>query len=181
MRRFAEDMRRYGVLVMPDQITASAGCQERTICGHIPDTATIVAFFNGLWLEKFAFIEAKRAAEEAAEKLGTDCEVLANVMIEEESTGRKNELDVVIRVGKSFFWVECKCGTLHESVYRKYYELGRRISVIPDHMIFLAAELEDTERAEIISYFYQYPVCGLKDYRQSLREMLKRAENGGKK
>ena len=166
---------------MPDQITASAGCQERTICGHIPDTATIVAFFNGLWLEKFAFIEAKRAAEEAAEKLGTDCEVLANVMIEEESTGRKNELDVVIRVGKSFFWVECKCGTLHESVYRKYYELGRRISVIPDHMIFLAAELEDPERAEIISYFYQYPVCGLKDYRQSLREMLKRAENGGKK
>lgn len=176
VRQFAEDMRKYGVLVFPDQIAPSAGCRDRMISGHIPDTAAIVTFFNGLWLEKFAFIEAEKAAKESAEKLGTDYEVMANVMIEEENTGRKNELDVVIRVGRSLFWIECKCGTLHESVYRKYYELGRRISVVPDHMIFLAAELDDAEKSEIISYFYQYRVCGLNDYRRSLREMLERAE-----
>ena len=173
---FAEDLRKYGVLILPDRISASAGCPERTICGDIADIPRVISFFNGQWLERFASVEAEKAARETAERLGTDYEVLEGAGIEELATGKTNELDVVIRIGKSLFWIECKCGSFHESAYLKYYRLGKRISVVPDHMILLAADLADREKGNIISYFYQYQVCGPEEYGGHLRKMFGRAE-----
>ena len=173
---FAEDLRKYGVLILPDRISASAGCPERTICGDIADIPRVISFFNGQWLERFASVEAEKAARETAERLGTDYEVLEGAGIEELATGKTNELDVVIRIGKSLFWIECKCGSFHESAYLKYYQLGKRISVVPDHMLLLAADLADREKENIISYFYQYQVCGPEEYGEHLRKMFGRAE-----
>ena len=116
---FAEDLRKYGVLILPDRISASAGCPERTICGDIADIPRVISFFNGQWRERFASVEAEKAARERAERLGTDYEVLEGAGIEELATGKTNELDVVIRIGKSLFWIECKCGSFHESAYLK--------------------------------------------------------------
>ena len=173
---FAEDLRKYGVLILPDRISTSAGCPERTICGDIADIPRVISFFNGQWLERFASVEAEKAARETAARLGTDYEVLEGAGIEEIATGKTNELDVVIRIGKSLFWIECKCGSFHESAYLKYYRLGKRISVVPDHMILLAADLADREKGNVISYFYQYQVCGPEEYGEHLRKMFGRAE-----
>ena len=174
--QFAEDLRKYGVLILPERFAVSAGCPERTICGDVSDAANVIAFFNGIWLECFSFIEAEKAAKEAAERMKTDFEVLANVSVEEVETKKINELDIVIRIGSSLFWIECKCGSFHESAYLKYYRLGKRMSVVPDHMLLLAADLTDREKSEMIGYFYQYKMCSLETYRESLREMLNRAE-----
>lgn len=172
--KFAEELRRYGMIILPEQISSAAGCPGRTISGRISESPQVTNFLNGLWLEKYAAGAAEEMAEKAAARLGVDYEVLTNVMVEEIETGIHNELDLLIRVGSHLLWIECKCGNFHEAAYMKYRDLGLRMSVVPDHMLLLSADLLNQETGDVISYFYQYTVCGLDQYRRYLNEMLQR-------
>ena len=112
---FAEDLRKYGVLILPDRISTPRDVRRGQSAEILRIFPRVISFFNGQWLERFASVEAEKAARETAERMGTDYEVLEGTGIEELATGKKNELDVVIRIGKSLFWIECKCGSFHES------------------------------------------------------------------
>lgn len=89
----------------------------------------------------------------------------------------KHELDIVFRVGENVFWSEIKSGKFSD--FDCYRKLGVLMGVNPDRHILLTAEKSD-EAAEVISWFYQFYVSNIENFKKKLEEMIDKAFEGGK-
>ena len=138
--------------------------------GIVSSAPRIINFINGDYLEFYGRTVVERVVKEAAEKHGTDYEVYSNAII--SKAGEKHELDVVFRVGENVFWSEIKSGKFSD--FDNYRKLGITMGVNPDRHILLAAE-KDMETAEVISWFYQFYVANIENFKDKLVEMIDKA------
>lgn len=138
--------------------------------GVVSSAPRIINFINGDYLEFYGRTVVERVVKEAAEKYGTDYEVYSNAII--SKAGEKHELDVVFRVGDNVFWSEIKSGKFSD--FDNYRKLGITMGVNPDRHILLAAE-KNMETAEVISWFYQFYVANIENFKDKLVEMIDKA------
>lgn len=140
------------------------------INGVVSSAPRVINFINGDYLEFYGRAVVERVVKEAAERHGTDYEVYSNAII--SKVGEKHELDIVFRVGEKIFWSEIKSGKFSD--FDCYRRLGVLMDVNPDRHILLAAEKE-TETAEVISWFYQFYVANIDNFKDKLVEMIDKA------
>lgn len=140
------------------------------VTGVVSSAPRIINFINGDYLEFYGRAVIERVIKEAAEKYGTDYEVYSNAII--SKYGEKHELDVVFRVGEHVFWSEIKSGKFSD--FDNYRRLGVLMGVNPDCHILLAAE-KDTETTDAISWFYQFYVANIENFKNKLIEMIDKA------
>ena len=142
------------------------------ILGTVSGIPRCVNFINGDFLEMYASSTISRIVKEKAVQYNCDSEVYSNVIIEKE--GKKNELDVVFRVGKNVFWSEVKSGQFSAEDYHK---LGKQMGVVPDKLILLAADRKGPE-AKAITYFYEYYCANVMMFESWLIRMIDSAFKG---
>lgn len=138
--------------------------------GVVSSAPRVINFINGDYLEFYGRAVVERVVKEVAAKHGTDYEVYSNAII--SRTGEKHELDIVFRVGQNIFWSEIKSGKFSD--FDNYRKLGILMGVNPDRHILLAAE-KDIETAEVISWFYQFYVANIENFKEKLVEMIDKA------
>lgn len=138
-----------------------------TIHGKISSAPRVINFLNGDYLEYYAHSVTQKVIEEAAENHGCDSEIYSNFKIQKD--GDKHELDLVFRVGKNIFWCEVKSGKFSD--FDCYRCLGLLMGVNPDRHILLTAEKDD-EKCEVISWFYQFYVANIHNFKKRLTDMI---------
>ena len=136
------------------------------ISGTVSSVPRCVNFITGGFLEIYARKIVKNTVCEEAKLRNCDSEIFSNVFIEKE--GKRNELDVVFRVGDKVFWSEVKSGHFAPE---DYYKLGIQMGVVPDRLILLAAERTASE-TKAISYFYEYYCANIAQFESSLKKMI---------
>lgn len=144
------------------------------INGIVSSAPRIINFINGDYLEFYGRAVSERVVKEVAIKHNVDYEVYSNVVI--TKAAEKHELDIVFRVGEYVFWSEIKSGKFSD--FDNYRKLGVLMGVNPDRHILLVAE-KDNETAEAISWFYQFYVSNIDNFRDKLIEMIDKAFEGG--
>lgn len=144
------------------------------VTGTTSSAPRVINFLNGDYLEFYGRAVVERVVKDAAKKHNTDYEVYSNAII--AKTGEKHELDIVFRVGEHVFWSEIKSGKFSD--FDNYRKLGVLMGVNPDRHILLAAE-KDNEAAEVISWFYQFYVANIENFKDKLFEMINKAFEGG--
>ena len=145
------------------------------INGVVSSAPRIINFLNGDYLEFYGRTVAERVVKESAQKYGVDYEIYSNVIISRDA--EKHELDIVFRVGDNVFWSEIKSGKFSD--FDNYRKLGVLMGVNPDRHILLTAETSD-EASEVISWFYQFYVSNIENFKNKLEEMIDKAFEGGK-
>lgn len=140
------------------------------INGVVSSAPRVINFLNGDYLEFYGRTVVERVVKEAADRHNTDYEVYSNAII--SKSGEKHELDIVFRVGENVFWSEIKSGKFSD--FDCYRRLGVTMGVNPDRHILLAAEKE-TETAEVISWFYQFYVANIENFKDKVVEMIDKA------
>ncbi len=101
-------------------------------------------FFNGEWLEWYAFM--KVASFLTVKKQKFSC--LRSSQITFVSDNTYNEIDMFFLVGANNqpLWIECKTGEFRDSI-NKYQELRKRLNINPKYSILLVSGLEDDKAA----------------------------------
>lgn len=158
----AEQFTEYGII--SDYFFNKA---SNTIYGKISSAPRVINFLNGYYLEYYAHSVTQKVIEEQAAIHGCDFEIYSNFIIKKNSD--KHELDLVFRVGQNIFWCEVKSGKFSD--FDCYRCLGLLMGVNPDRHILLTAEKCD-EKCEAISWFYQFYVANIKNFRKKLADMI---------
>ena len=146
------------------------------INGLISSCPRIINFINGDYLEFFGRSVAERVIKEIADRHCADYEIFSNAVIIDDHR-KQHELDIVFRVGHTVFWSEIKSGKFSD--FDSYRKLGILLGVNPDCHILLAAEKSE-EATEAISWFYQFYVANISNFRDKLEKMIENSFEGGK-
>lgn len=137
------------------------------ISGKISSAPRVINFLNGDYLEYYARSVAQKVVKDIADKHNCDYEIYSNVII--TKADEKHELDIVMRAGQNIFWGEIKSGKFSD--FDCYRRLGLSIGVNPDKHILLSAEKDD-EQTQAISWFYQFYVSNINNFKEQLTHML---------
>lgn len=161
----AEKLGKYGVI---SNLRIPHNSKE--ITGTISSAPRVINFINGDFLEFYARIVVKQVVEKLSKQMDFTYEIVSNAYITKGS--EKHELDIVFRVGNEIFWAEIKSGKFSD--FDCYRKLGVFMGVNPDKHILLSAEKTD-EETETISWFYQFYVSNIQQFKTKLTEMITKA------
>ena len=148
----------------------------KTLCGYLSSAPRVNGFVTGGYLEIFAKSVCQQIVEKLAEEKNCDYELYHNVIVTKEN--KKHELDIVFRIEDKVFWSEIKSGK-NFSDYDYYRRIGLFLGVNPDRHILLTAEKDSPEAIEAISWFYEYYVCNISTFKETLIQMINNAFEGG--
>ncbi len=171
-------LERYGIIV-----EHSYNKEKKSIVCEVSTVPKVINFLNGNYLEICAAIMTEEVLRTYCADKGYEFEIMTNVVIQSRDSSH-NELDILFRVSDvknnnhHFFWAEIKSGNNFNN-YSRYYELGKKIGAIPDHLILLNAEEDCEEIENVIKYFYEYYVTDIPLYKKNLLRMLNNCFNGG--
>lgn len=141
---------------------------NNTIRFNISTAPRIVSFINGHYLEIYAMQAAELVAAKVAEKYGTDYEIAGNVVLMKDGQA-EHELDQVIRIGDTMYWMEEKTGKTFDP--DKSFKIGKKLGFIPDKLLMVLLT-KTPEEASIIEYGYQCHVSVGPDLLSKLCLML---------
>ena len=171
-------LERYGIIV-----EHSYNKEKMSIICEVSTVPKIINFLNGNYLEICAAIMTNDVLSSYCTDKGFEFEIMTNVVIQSKDSSQ-NELDILFRVSDvennnhQFFWAEIKSGNNFNN-YSRYYEIGKKIGAIPDHLILLNAEEDCEEIENVIKYFYEYYVTDIPLYKKNLIKMLNNCFDGG--
>lgn len=137
------------------------------IAGLTLQTAPAVRhFFNGGWLEWYAFIEVVNQLK--ARERSFSCARGVKVVFPNEDL---HELDVLALVdGKTLICIECKSGEFRRDI-EKYLRLRKRLGLERSRFIICAADLTD-EQANGLSAMYELTFVNLPTLRSQLQSLI---------
>lgn len=148
---------------------------DRTTCvisGYVGAVPMIAQFFKGGYLELALKSLSERIVREYAERTGAEYRVLANAIV---SDGRfNNEFDVYIRLGAEEYLIEAKAGKAAFVDYDKYYQIGLRYHIVPEHLLLVCSDLSEESAGIIHDDLYHYYVTSAENFENSLRSMIER-------
>jgi hypothetical protein len=139
---------------------------EKIIGLTLQTAPAIRQFFNGGWLEWFAFIEVVNQLKERGRTFS--CARGVKVVFPNEDL---HELDVLALVdGKSLICIECKSGEFRRDI-EKYLRLRKRLGLERNRFIICAADLTD-EQASGLSAMYELTFANLPALRKQLQSLI---------
>lgn len=135
-----------------------------------PSTApTAQNFFSGKWLERFVLREAVSLVR--ARWPGRDVAWLLNPQIALPN-GDDFELDVVIRVGEDFYWIEAKTGA-YQDYLSKYSRVSRILSLDRDHALVVLVDAEK-ETCDDLSALFGMTACSVEGFARTWAAVVER-------
>ena len=148
-----------------------------SISGNVSSAARVKNFLSGVWLELYSQQVAINVVRTYAEEHNLSYEIYSNLKVE-DTQGVKHEIDLMFSLGDDIvFGAEIKSG-LNFCDYDRYRITAEWMHLIPDRFLLFNSTLTDENAAKCISYFYQYFICGISDFENTLIQMLNKAING---
>lgn len=135
----------------------------------------VIAYLNGQWLEMYASFILEDVVSEFSKGNGYGYEILTNVKVKNANSAHvyAHEVDCVISIDEKCFAFEMKSGGQFDD-YSGLYQTRRELHFVPDRYLLLSTEL-DEDSAEVLQYFYEFYITGMKNFRSRLVEMINRA------
>lgn len=148
-----------------------------TISGNVSSAARVKNFLSGVWLELYSQQVAINVVKKYAKDHNLSYEVYSNLKVEDKQ-GVKHEIDLMFSLGSDMvFGAEIKSG-LNFCDYDRYRLTAEWMHLIPDRFLLFNSTLTDENATKCISYFYQYFICGISTFENTLNQMLDKAING---
>ena len=144
---------------------------NKFIKAKMSSSPKVINFINGEWLEIYAQQLTLSVISDFAERRGMDWELYSNVTVENPSTHKHHEIDLLFSIGNVVFGSEQKSG-LQFIQYDKYRLVGEFLRIIPDRFILVNSTLTDVNAADTVHYLYGYYVSSIIDYRETLIKMI---------
>ncbi len=139
---------------------------EKIIGLTLQSAPAVRQFFNGGWLEWYAFIEVVNQLKERRRTFS--CARGVKVVFANEDL---HELDVLALVdGKSLICIECKSGEFRRDI-EKYLRLRKRLGLERNRFIICAADLTD-DQASGLSAMYELTFVNLPSLRKHLNNLV---------
>lgn len=159
--------------------------EEKKIIFHLHSVSKIVNFFNGEWLEWFAFMKVIALCQK--NKWSYSC--TRNMIINFENND-KYEIDVFFLINEKPLFIECKSGEYREYI-DKYSRLRKKLFIDKSRYLFLILET-DSNKSEGLSTMFDMTFLNqdkLADYVSELSfssqatepSIITQAESGPKK
>ncbi len=126
-------------------------------------------FFGGQWLERFT-IEKVRAVYDKTRSDQLSFEYLMNPQIVLPNND-DFEMDVLVALGQSIFWIEAKSGDYQQHV-RKYSRFAGLLNLDADHSFMVLTDIPDSSCAELSSLFGM-TVCNLQTFESQFAKVLR--------
>ncbi|MCM1133836.1 MAG: hypothetical protein NC340_10250 [Ruminococcus flavefaciens] len=170
VRRLAHDFCKYGIFTEFAESSSE-------ISATIADVPRVTSFLTGYWLEIYSASIVQETVKNFAEKHGYSYEVLMNVKLVNAMSANRtyaHELDAVFSVANKCFAFEAKSGTVD---YQVLYNTRKELSFVPEQYILLTAGITDRMQIEMLSYFYEYYISSLADFRNNLTKMINKSFN----
>lgn len=148
-----------------------------SISGNVSSAARVKNFLSGVWLELYSQQVAINVVKKYAKDHNLSYEVYSNLKVEDKQ-GVKHEIDLMFSLGSDMvFGAEIKSG-LNFCDYDRYRLTAEWMHLIPDRFLLFNSTLTDENATKCISYFYQYFICGISTFENTLNQMLDKAMNG---
>lgn len=120
--------------------------QKKLITLHLQSAPRIVRFFNGEWLEWYAFMKIVNYCH--SRQLDFSC--TRNMRID-TITGRY-EIDVFFLINDTPLFIECKSGEYRQFI-DKYCKLRKQLAIDKPYFLFLVADMNDTKTKGLTAMF----------------------------
>lgn len=177
------DLEKRGAIIKIANIMKNCGVFSQmlintwSISGNVSSAARVKNFLSGVWLELYSQQVAINVVKKFAEDHNMSYEVYSNLKVEDKQ-GVKHEIDLMFSLGRNLvFGAEIKSG-LNFCDYDRYRLTAEWMHLIPDRFLLFNSTLTDENAPKCISYFYQYFICGISTYENTLIQMLDKAMNG---
>lgn len=122
-------------------------------------------FFGGQWLERFILQSVKSIHARITEEIG--CAIPFEYLINPQivlPNGDDFELDLLVSIGSSIYWIEAKSGDYQQHV-SKYSKFARTLGLDFAHSLMVLTDVPD-ERCDALSSLFSMTVCNLKTFEQ---------------
>jgi len=130
-------------------------------------------FFGGQWLERFILQKVKQVHAQVASEVDgrLSLEYLINPQIVLPN-GDDFELDLLVSVGRTLYWIEAKSGDYQQHV-AKYSKFARLLGLDYSHSLMVLTDVPD-ERCDALSSLFSMTVCNLRSFEETLLAGLRR-------
>lgn len=177
------DLEKRGAIIKIANIMKNCGVFSQmlintwSISGNVSSAARVKNFLSGVWLELYSQQVAINVVKKYAKDHNLSYEVYSNLKVEDKQ-GVKHEIDLMFSLGSDMvFGAEIKSG-LNFCDYDRYRLTAEWMHLIPDRFLLFNSTLTDENATKCISYFYQYFICGISTFENTLNQMLDKAMNG---
>lgn len=120
--------------------------QKKLITLHLQSAIRIVQFFNGEWLEWYAFMKIVDYCH--SRQLNFSC--TRNMRI--DTINGHYEIDVFFLVNDIPLFIECKSGEYRQFI-DKYCKLRKQLNISKPYFLFLVADMNDTKTKGLTAMF----------------------------
>jgi hypothetical protein len=120
--------------------------QKKLITLHLQSATRIVQFFNGEWLEWYAFMKIVDYCH--SRQLAFSC--TRNMRI--EAINGRYEIDVFFLINDTPLFIECKSGEYRQFI-DKYCKLKKQLAIEKPCFLFLIADMNDTKTKGLTAMF----------------------------
>jgi len=129
-------------------------------------------FFGGQWLERFILQSVKSIHARLTDEIGSAIpfEYLINPQIILQN-GDDFELDLLVSIGPSIYWIEAKSGDYQQHV-SKYSKFARTLGLDFAHSLMVLTDVPD-ERCDALSSLFSMTVCNLKTFEQYMLSVVR--------
>lgn len=146
-----------------------------TLNATVSPVPRVIAYLNGQWLEMYASFILEDVVSGFSKANGYEYEILTNVKLTSANSAHiyAHEVDCVISIDEKCFAFEMKSGGQFDD-YSGLYKTRRELHFVPDRYLLLSTKL-DEDSAEVLQYFYEFYITGMKNFKSRLVEMINRA------
>jgi stress response protein SCP2 len=141
MKKFCKELYDYSFVARYSYHT-----QKNLITLHLQSATRIVQFFNGEWLEWYAFMKIVDYCH--ARQLDFSC--TRNMRID-TITGRY-EIDIFFLINGTPLFIECKSGEYRQFI-DKYCKLRKQLAIDKPYFLFLVADMNDIKTKGLTAMF----------------------------
>ncbi|MFI3188143.1 hypothetical protein BCS42_11465 [Crenothrix sp. D3] len=120
--------------------------QKKLITLHLQSATRIVQFFNGEWLEWYAFMKIADYCH--SQHLAFSC--TRNMRI--DTINGRYEIDVFFLINDTPLFIECKSGEYRQFI-DKYCKLKKQLAIEKPYFLFLIADMNETKTKGLTAMF----------------------------
>ena len=113
---------------------------------HLQSATRIVQFFNGEWLEWFAFMKVAQWCQQQQKVFSC----VRNIKI--ACLDSRYEVDVFFLIDNKPLFIECKSGEYRQFI-DKYSKLRKNLAIAKPYFLYLTAELDDNKAQGLTATF----------------------------
>ena len=130
-------------------------------------------FFGGQWLERFILQKVKSVHSQIITEAG--CHQSFDFIVNPQitlSNGDEFELDILVEIGASIYWIEAKSGDYSQHV-AKYSKFARTLGLDYEHSLMVLVDVPEN-RCNALSSLFTMTVCDLLSFEKKLLTVVRK-------